>query len=239
MRRSLFFLAYGLSLALSLAASGAAPNELTDAEKTAGWQLLFDGKTTNGWHSFKRATFPKAGWDVEGGWLHCTGKKGGDIVSQDTFDQFDLTWEWKLEPAGNSGLKYFVSDDRGSALGHEYQMLDDNAHPDAKLGDGKRVTGSFYDVIKPTAKVPVRPMGEINESRVLVKGNHVEHWLNGTKVLEYECGSKATTDAVAASKFKTTDAFGTRLKGHILLQDHNCNVWFRNIKIRSLAEKPS
>jgi len=212
----------------------AAPNELNAAERTAGWKLLFDGKTTAGWHTFKQETFPAKGWVVEDGWLHCLGEKGGDIVSDAQFDHFELRWEWKLAPGGNSGLKYFVTDDRDSALGHEYQMLDDEKHPDAKLAQGKRVTAAFYDVLKPTAKTPTRPMGEINQSRVVVRGNHVEHWLNGVKVLEYEAGSDAVKAAVADSKFKKLADFGSVLKGHILLQDHESNVWFRDIKIREL-----
>jgi hypothetical protein len=111
-------------------------------------------------------------------------------------------------------------------------MIDDEREQDANSADGKRVTASFYDVLKPTTAPPARPAGEINQSRVLVKGNHVEHWLNGVKVLEYECGSEDVKAAVAASKFKTTAGFGNKIKGHILLQDHQSEVWFRNIKIR-------
>jgi hypothetical protein len=224
-------------LAATALASAAEPNQLTPAEQKAGWKLLFDGKTTHGWHTFKRETFPAKGWVVEDGWLHCLGEHGGDIVSEPQFDQFDLEWDWKLAPRGNSGLKYFVVDTRNSALGHEYQMLDDEKHPDAKLGDGKRVTASFYDVYKPTTTPPTKPMGEINHSRIVVKGNHVEHWLNGVKVLEYDAGSDATKAAVAESKFRTTPGFGERAKGHILLQDHESEVWFRSIKIRDLSGK--
>jgi len=231
-RRSLLVLATLLFLA-----AAQAQNQLTPAEKASGWKLLFDGKTTQGWHSFKKENFPAKGWGVEEDWLHGQGKGGGDIVSQQQFDQFDLQWEWKLESGGNSGLKYFVVDSRNSALGHEYQLLDDEKHPDAKAGQGKRVTASFYDVLKPSVTPPVKPPGEVNQSRIQVKGDHVEHWLNGVKVLEYECGSDAVKAAVAESKFKNTPGFGIRAKGHILLQDHGGNVWFRNIKIRDLAAK--
>ncbi len=210
-------------------------NQLTAAEKAAGWKLMFDGKTTEGWHSYKKQTFPSKGWEVADGWLHCLGQKGGDILSDATYDQFDLQWDWKLAPRGNSGVKYFVLETRPSAIGHEYQLLDDDRHPDAKLGNGKRVTASFYDVLKPTVKPPTKPMGEINHSRILVKGNHVEHWLNGVKVLEYEAGSDAIKAAVAESKFKNTPGFGERVKGHILLQDHESQVWFSNVKIRDLS----
>jgi hypothetical protein len=225
-----------LGLLATIPLAAAQPeNQLTDAEKSQGWKLLFDGKTTNGWHSFKKDTFPAKGWVVEAGWLHGLGKGGGDIVSEQQFEQFELRWEWKIEAGGNSGLKYFVIDSRSSALGHEYQLLDDQLNADAKAGQGKRVTASFYDVLKPSLAPAVNKPGEINQSRVSVRGNHVEHWLNGVNVLEYECGSEATKAAVAESKFKNTAGFGDRAKGHILLQDHGSNVWFRNLKIRELS----
>ncbi len=204
-------------------------------DESSGWTTLFDGKTTKGWHSFKKESFPAKGWEVEDGWLHCLGAGGGDVVSDALYDQFELEWEWKQVPAGNSGVKYFVTDGRREALGHEYQMIDDARNPDAKLAQGKRVTASFYDVLAPTTKPPTKPPGEVNQSRVLVRGNHVEHWLNGTKVLEYELGSEAVKAAVAKSKFKTVAGFDERQKGHILLQDHHSEVWFRNIRIRDLS----
>jgi len=222
-------------LAASLAYG--ADNDLTPAEQAAGWRLLFDGKTTQGWHTFHRTSFPEKGWEVEDGWLHCLGRGGGDIVSDGEYRDFELEWEWKLETGGNSGLKYFVLDSRKGALGHEYQLLDDDRNEDARLAQGKRVTAAFYDVLKPDVKTPTRPMGEVNESRILVHGGHVEHWLNGVKVLEYECGSDRIREAVAKSKFKNTAGFGDCVKGRILLQDHGSNVWFRNIKIRALADR--
>ena len=211
-------------------------NQLSAAEKANGWKLLFDGQTPQGWHSFKKSTFPAKGWLVEDGWLYCLGQNGGDILSDGEYDQFDLEWDWKLETAGNSGLKYFVLESRNSAIGHEYQMLDDDLNPDGKVAQGKHVTASFYDVLKPEIAPPSKPMGQVNHSRILVKGNHVEHWLNGVKVLEYECGSEAVKEGVAASKFKSVSGFGTPLKGHLLLQDHHSKVWFRNLKLRDLSE---
>jgi hypothetical protein len=222
-----------LMLTTASLASAAPAYQLTDDEKAAGWKLLFDGKITQGWRTFKKQTFPAKGWVVEDGWLHCLGKGGGDIITDAEFNDFELQWEWKLAPVGNSGVKYFILESRSSALGHEYQMIDDEHEPDAMNAGGKQLTASFYDVLAPT-RPPVKPAGEINSSRILVKGNHVEHWLNGVKVLEYECGSESVKAGVAASKFKTTAGFGDKVRGHLLLQDHNSEVWFRNVRIREL-----
>jgi hypothetical protein len=228
-----------LLVAAASALSAAPANQLTDKEKTAGWKLLFDGKTTQGWHTFKTQSFPEKGWVVEDGWLHCLGKGGGnkgggEIISDAEFGDFELQWEWKLAAAGNSGVKYFILESRKEALGHEYQMIDDERTPDAARAGGKHLTATFYDVLATTTKPTVKPPGEINSSRILIKGNHVEHWLNGVKVLRYECGSEEVKAAVAASKFKTTTGFGDKVRGHLLLQDHNSEVWFRNVRIREL-----
>jgi len=216
--------------------SAAPANQLTEQEKAGGWKLLFDGQTTHGWRSFKKQSFPDKGWVVEDGWLHCLGKGGGnkgggDIISDADFGDFELVWDWKLAPQGNSGIKYFVLESRGQALGHEYQMLDDAYARQASKLDGKHLTGSFYAVLAPKGAKPAPP-GEVNHSRILVQGNQVEHWLNGIKVLEYECGSERVKAGVAASKFKKIDGFGNKVRGHILLTDHNSEAWFRNVKIR-------
>lgn len=225
-------------LAFAATAASAAPTAtgLTPEEKKAGWRLLFDGRTTAGWRGFKKTDFPRDRWRVEDGALEHvpTGAGdshgGGDIVTVDRFADFDLRFEWRIARGANSGVKYFVTEEREGPIAHEYQVLDDAGHPDAKVGP-HRQAAAFYDVLPPAADKPLRRVGEWNESRVLVSGDHVEHWLNGRKVLEYELGSPALKTAIARSKFKDVSGFGTRIPGHILLQDHGDAVAFRNIKI--------
>ena len=236
--RSLLALTLALASASApIAALAADSNTLTDAEKSGGWKLLFDGKTLAGWTNFKKTTPPEKGWEIQDGWLHHIAKAGGgDIVSAEKYSEFELSWEWRITEGGNSGLKYFISDDRkGGAVGHEYQMLDDDKHPDGKKGLNRQ-TAALYDVLDPVNR-PVKKPGETNQSRVLVKGMHVEHWLNGAKVLEYELGSDALKAAIAKSKFKSVEGFGTRLPGRLLLQDHGDEIFIRNLKLRDLAAK--
>jgi len=210
---------------------------LSEKDQAAGWKLLFDGKSLNGWRGYKAQDKPKPGWTVDEGILKKKkGVPGGDLMTVQTFGDFDLEWDWRVEPGGNNGLKYFITEGRGSAIGHEYQMIDDEGHPDGRMG-AKRTTASFYDVLPPDAKKPLNPPGQWNHSRVLVQGNHVEHWLNGKKVLEYELGSTAVMDAIQQSKFKTVKGFGTKVRGHVLLTDHQDECWFRQIKIRELEQK--
>jgi hypothetical protein len=226
------------SLMLAAAGRGAdpPPNTLTAAERAAGWRLLFDGKTTTGWRGFKKADFPARGWTVADGCLKkvATGTGdslgSGDIVTTDTFGDFDLRFEWRIAPGGNSGVKYFVTEERSGPIAHEYQVLDDGAHPDAKVGP-HRQAAAFYDVLPPSAAKKLAPVGQFNQSRVLVRGNHVEHWLSGAKVLEYELGSPELKAAIAKSKFKDVVGFGTKIDGRILLQDHGDEVCYRNVKI--------
>jgi hypothetical protein len=223
-------------LAAFAAAADPTPNQLTPAEQQAGWRLLFDGQTTAGWRGFKKKDFPKDRWVVKDGALaHIpTGagdsQGGGDIVTEDRFSDFDLRFEWRVAAGANSGLKYFVTEEREGPIAHEYQVLDDALHPDAKVGT-HRQAGAFYDVLPPLTGKQLRPVGEWNESRVLVQGNRVEHWLNGAKVVQYELASPELKAAIAKSKFKDVEGFGTKFPGHILLQDHGDEVAFRNIKV--------
>jgi len=227
-------LTLGCALSLDAAAAGAPPNTLTDDEKAVGWKLLFDGKTLDGWRNYKKPTLAGTNaWTVVDGWIKKIAKeRGGDIITADQFDNFELTWEWRLLERGNNGVKYFVVEDRKGAPGHEYQMVDD-----AATKGPESMTGSFYAVLPRKDHKPIKFFPDSNHSRLVVQGNHVEHWLNGEKVLEYEAGSDEVKANVAKSKFKKTPGFGEKLKGHILLTDHTDECWFRNLKIRELPAK--
>jgi hypothetical protein len=241
---------YTLTIAAVLVASGVArqskplANTLSEQERKEGWKLLFDGKTTAGWRGAYKTTFPDHGWEVRDGMLIVQASSGGeaanggDIVTVDEYSSFDLKVDFKLTEGANSGIKYFVTEQQprtpGSAIGLEYQLLDDVRHPDAKLGiNGNRTLASLYDLMPATNKKP-NPIGEWNHARIVVRGRHVEHWLNGVKVLEYERGGKEFLAHKAESKFKDRKDFGEAPRGHILLQDHGNQVFFRNIKIRVL-----
>jgi hypothetical protein len=217
------------------------PNTVTDAERAQGWRLLWDGRTATGWRGATATEFPATGWSVENGELTVLGTKGGSIVSEEEFSAFELQLDFQVSEGGNSGIKYFVAPfDRGEPVGLEYQLLDDEKHPDAKQGtDGNRTTGSLYDLI-PRAKLPggaaIAPKaGEWHHARIVVTPtDHVEHWLNGIKVVEYERGSADFMARVARSKYAKIPGFALGAKGPILLQDHGDVVKFRSIKVRVL-----
>ncbi|MDB5297863.1 MAG: hypothetical protein JWO31_3846 [Phycisphaerales bacterium] len=224
-----------------------------NASKTATWKALFDGTNTDAWRGWESDKFPAKGWVVED---HClklqesNGRPnggGGDLVTREAFSDFELRWEWKISKGGNSGLKYLLGGGPGSpkheplysgdkgldVWGHEYQLLDDVGHPDAKRG-ATHQTASLYDLIAPTGK-KLRPLGEFNDSRLLIRGDHVEHWLNDVKVVEYELGGPALAAALEKSKYKKLPGFGTKKRTPVLLQDHGEEVWFRNIRVRDLT----
>ena len=216
-------------------ATAASHNVLTAKEKADGWRLLFDGTTTNGWKGFRKDGFPGEGWIVEDGTLKGLGRKGGDIVTTATFDDFEFAWDWRLSFRGNSGVKYFVDEARGNAggaIGHEYQTIDDDNYTAMTL-NALQKTGAWYDVVPP-AKAAARPVGSWNTSRLVVKGNTVEHWLNGELVLRYEITSPKAAEGIAKSKFKDVEGYADKIRTPILLQDHDTVVWFRNLKVRDL-----
>jgi len=219
-----------------------APNTLTPAEKAAGWKLLFDGKSWNGWRGFKRDKVPDVGWTIENGAIkHVAGRgeqsqHGGDIITVGQYGNFEFKLEWRISPGANSGIKYLIAEEMVktgySGLGFEMQVLDDARHPDAKAGKGgNRTAGALYDLIAP-AKSVARPAGEWNQAGLNIRGNHVEHWLNGVKVVEFDLGSPQIKTLIAGSKYKDIPRFGEVRKGHILLQDHGDEVWFRSIKVK-------
>jgi len=223
----------GFIFALTLSAFCAeepAANQLSAKEKKEGWKLLFDGKSFAGWRNYKKSEAPKIGWVVEDGCLkHKAKERGGDIITLETFTDFDFQWDWKIPAKANSGVKYLVIEEHGNTPGPEYQMIDDAIEEPLK-----KQTASLYDILPPKKNKPLKAVGEWNHSRILVRKNHVEHWLNGAKVLEYELGSPKLKAAIAQSKFKETDDFCEKIKGHILLTDHVDEAWFRNVKIREL-----
>jgi hypothetical protein len=221
-------------------------NQLTELEKQHGWKLLFDGNTSNGWKGAYKENFPEKGWHIAEEILKIEAADGGessnfgDIVTVEKFSAFDLAFDFKMTEGANSGVKYFVTlseGNTGSAIGLEYQILDDERHPDAKMGiEGNRTLASLYDLIKAEKQARfVKGPGEWNKGRIIVyPDNRVEHYLNGVKVLEYVRGSQEYRDLVAISKYKIWENFGEAPEGHILLQDHGDEVHFKNIKIKTL-----
>jgi hypothetical protein len=219
-------------------------NGLTAQEKTEGWELMFDGKSTQGWRKYDTTVFPAQGWVADNGTLHCIGSglgeaggKGGDILYDKKFKDFDLKLEWKISPGGNSGIFYFVQEIPGEQSwksGCEMQVLDNLGHPDARLGkDGNRQAGSLYDLI-PAVPQNAKPVGEWNTAEILVYQGTVVHFQNGEKVLEYHIGTPDWTKMIKASKFKEFPEFGKYKEGYILLQDHGNDVWYRNMRIKTM-----
>lgn len=226
-------------------------NTLTKAEKEQGWELLFDGETLSGWRGLGRDTVETMHWKVENGEIHKidnrevpplpNGEKiiGGDLMTIDTFDNFELQFEWKIREAGNSGIKYNVSEEISTtygsghgALGFEYQALDDGNEIYKNLNPFQ-YTGSLYDFYAPS-NVHLKPVGEFNQSKIILNGNHGEHWLNGAKVVEYEMGTAEFDSLFRASKFANYAGFEKKRSGHIVITNHTDESWYRNIKIRRI-----
>jgi len=229
------------------------PNTLTDAERRAGWRLLFDGKTFDGWRGLGYDSVPTAHWKIENGTIRklADGQvprlpdgqpaAGGDLMTRNTYRNFELTWDWKISRAGNSGVKYNVSEEismavapNHAALGFEYQVLDDSLHEDNKVPSHR--TGALYDLIPPNASkgMAIKQVGDWNRSTIIFRGNHGEHWLNGQKVVDFDIGTPRFDSLIAKSKYRDIKGFAEKRAGHIVLQDHVDEVFFRNIKIRPL-----
>ncbi len=224
-------------------------NVLTPEEKKEGWTLLFDGKSAEPWRGVNQNKFPQKGWEIENGELIANAQKGaesgssGDVITKKQYGNFILKWEWRMKTkGGNSGLKYFVHEGIGSNKGYgyglEYQILDDKNHEWMLQGKMKandyHTTGALYEIYPASPDKRPSPLGMWNESMIVCRGSHVEHWLNGQKILEYERGSDDFKEKIAASKFRNVEGFGLWPKGHLLLQDHGSVVHYRNIRIREL-----
>src|SRR5947207_8966532 len=224
-------LAILLTLAvMSIAADQGMPNTLTAKERSEGWRLLFDGKTTNGWRGYRQPSMPD-GWKAENGAL-TRGGKAVDIVTIDEFADFELKIDWNLAAGGNSGILYRVTEDQDVSwkTAPEYQIIDNAYKEPLKPG---QLAGANYD-LNPPSRDATKPIGSWNETRILARGSHVEHWMNGVKVVEYELWSDDWEKRVKASKFKDFPQYGRARRGHIALQDHGDRVAYRNIKIREI-----
>jgi 3-keto-disaccharide hydrolase len=230
------------------------PNELSGDERAAGWRLLFDGISLTGWRGLGYDSVPSAHWQVVDGAIvkiptarvrrQADGQpaSGGDLMSVEAFRDFELAFEWRVVPAANSGVKYNVSEDLSlkhasnhAALGFEYQVLDDDRHPDNAIASHR--AGGLYDILAPSSAKRLRPVGEWNSARIVLRGNHGEHWLNGVKVVEFDLGTPRLDSLLERSKYKPIPGFAERRSGHIVLQDHGDEVHYRSIKIRTTGQR--
>ena len=211
-------------------------NQLTEAQKNDGWKLLFNGQNMDGWRTFKNKE--NDSWEVVDGTLHCKAKgaadKRADILTVDQYEDFELTFDWKIAPGDNSGVIYRATEEFNEPYlsGPEYQVIDDKGYPD-KLSP-TQTSGSNYDMHAAPDDKPINPPGQWNTGKIVAKGSHVEHWLNGTKVVEYEINSSEWKKLKTGSKWKDAKGYGIAQRGHIDLQDHGGEVWYRNIMIKTL-----
>jgi len=228
----LFVLMLGAQAAIGQDQAADMP-KLTRLEKALGFALIFDGKTLNGWTGY-RMDHPPKNWTAKDGVLTCRpGSEGGDLRTADMYGDFELVLEYRMSPGGNSGIMYRSTEDREASwqTGPEFQLLDDKAHN--MPADGVTSSGAVYDFYGPKGKV-LKPAGEWNEVRIVACGNHIEHWMNGVKVVEYEIGSPEWTSIYQKTKFAEFPDFGRHPRGYIVLQDHGHEVSFRNIRVRKL-----
>lgn len=235
-------------------AAGQGPNELTAGERAAGWRLLFDGTSLRGWRGLGYDSVPTAHWRVIDGAIAKTPTakvrrqadgqpaSGGDLMSIEAFRDFELTFEWRVVAGANSGVKYNVSEQLSlahasnhAALGFEYQVLDDERHPDNTIASHR--AGGLYDIVAPSPAKRLRPVGEWNSARIVLHGSHGEHWLNGVMIVEFDLGTPRLDSLLERSKYKPVPGFAERRSGHIVLQDHGDEVHFRSIKIRAIGQR--
>lgn len=211
------------------------PYRLSPAETAAGWQVLFDGRSTEHWRAYRGAAFPAAGWAVVDGCLKRVGDGGGDLITREQYGDFELELEWAIAPGGNSGVIYRVSEQHDAAwqTGPEYQLLDDAGAGLAP--DDPQSAGALFDLHAPAGKKVLKPAGEFNHARIRLKDGLLQHWLNGVKVVECRTDGAEWKQKVAASKFREFEGFGAQPRGHIVLQDHGDAVWFRRIRVRDLG----
>jgi len=213
-------------------------NALTPAQRAAGWELLFDGSSTNQWRGYRQDGFPEKGWTVEDGCIKVVSKGGGgDIITVDQYGDFELYLEWKVSPRANSGIMYRVTEEHNASwqTGPEYQILDDAGHglPPTE----PHSAGALYDLASPSKEKVSKPTGEFNTTRILVHNGRIKHWLNGVKIVDIPMAGDDWAERIAGSKFKQYAGFGIQPKGHIALQDHGDAVWYRNMRVRDFSKK--
>ena len=234
MRKTLLFTLIAFAMMSFVKDAKEKDNTLSKKEKKQGWVLLFDGTTMNGWRSYKNKE--SDGWDVKNGELYCKEegvKKRADLITNSKYENYELLIDWRISPKKNSGIIYMVTEENAASYesGPEYQLIDDLGYP-AKLAD-KQLSGANYDMHAPTAKV-AKPAGEFNTTKIVINKGHVEHWLNGTKVVDYQLWTPEWEQLKANSKWKDVKTYGMSKSGHIALQDHGGGVAFKNIKLRPL-----